>query len=493
MPVPEPEATTPVKRNTGKKTGSARHRANRTAATSQRQGKEIIMNRSTSVQTLLGGLQWLFFMFANTVVVPLSIGVAFELSDAEVAAALQRAFILTGAASALQALFGHRYPLLEGHSGMWWGMLLGMAASAPSLGMSLPEVGGALSLGILTSGVVTFLIGATGFSHILARLFGPVVTCVYLFLLALQLTLLFFKGMLDYTPGHPVSVQVMLLSLLVAVLVIVVQAGKGPIRNYAVLIGIAAGWIGYSLWLASPVTEAGGGGSSAGTGEAASSLLSLFPWGTPHLSWGIFLTALLTGLLNASNNLAAIRGADELYAQKAASGQFRRSFMLTGGFTVLGGAFGLVPYAPFTSTLGFLQTTGLLKRAPFLAGSAMFIVIGLVPPLGTHLSAMPLSVAQAVLFVAYWPLFGSALRVAAGLPLTNGMVLRLAGPVVLGVSLMNIPAEAFLNLPPFIRPMVGNGLLMGVLVAVIAENVFVRSGRDGSSGGRLPDPAEGDR
>lgn len=441
------------------------------------------MNRSTSIQTFLGGLQWLFFLFANTVVVPLSIGVAFELPDAEVAAALQRAFILTGAASALQALFGHRYPLLEGHSGMWWGMLLGMAASAPSLGMSLPEVGGALSLGILTSGILTFLFGATGFSQLLARLFGPVVTCVYLFLLALQLTLLFFKGMLGYTPGHPVSVQVLLLSLLVAVLVIVVQAGKGPVRNYAVLIGIAAGWICYSLWLSSPLPEAGSSDNASGAGAA--SVFSLFPWGTPHLAWGVFVTAVLTGLLNASNNLAAIRGADELYGRKADPGQFRRSFMLTGGFTVLGGAFGLVPYAPFTSTLGFLQTTGLLKRAPFLAGSAMFVVIGLVPPLGTHLSAMPLSVAQAVLFVAYWPLFGSALRVAAGLPLTNGMVLRLAGPVILGVSLMNIPAEAFLNLPPFIRPMVGNGLLTGVLVAVIVENGFVRSS------GPTPGPAAG--
>ncbi|MDF2661666.1 MAG: uracil/xanthine transporter [Paenibacillus sp.] len=427
------------------------------------------MNRPERLQTLLGALQWLFFMFANTVVVPLSIGAAFQLSDAEVAAAMQRAFVLTGAASALQAMIGHRYPLLEGHSGMWWGMLLGMAASAPSLGVSLPGMGGALALGILASGLLTFLIGAAGFGSVLARLFGPVVTSVYLFLLALQLTLIFFRGMIGYTPGHPVPVKVLVLSVLVAILVIVVQSGKGAIRNYAVLIGIGAGWIGYAAWIS--------GTGTAGAGNGAASFISWFPWGTPRLEWGIFATALVTGLLNSSNNLAAVRGADELYGQRANEGQFRRSFMLTGGFTVLGGALGLVPYAPFTSTLGFLQTTGLLKRTPFLLGAALFIVIGLVPPLGSHLSAMPMSVAQAVLFVAYWPLFGSALRTVSRLPLTNGMVLRLAGPIVLGVSLMNVPAEAFLNLPPFIRPMLGNGLLMGVLIAVVVENVFVRGRR----------------
>ena len=99
--------------------------------------ERVIMKRTTQLETFLGGLQWLFFIFANTVVVPLSIGAAYDLSGAEIAAALQRSFLITGAACLLQVAIGHRYPLLEGHSGMWWGMLLGMAASAPSLGLSL--------------------------------------------------------------------------------------------------------------------------------------------------------------------------------------------------------------------------------------------------------------------------------------------------------------------------------------------------------------------
>lgn len=435
------------------------------------------MNRSSQLQTFLGSLQWLFFIFANTVVVPLSIGIAFHLPAAEIAAAMQRSFLLTGAATALQGWIGHRYPLLEGHSGMWWGMLLGMAASAPSLGLSYAGMGGALALGIIASGIVTFVIGATGFSGVLAKWFGPVVTCVYLFLLALQLTLIFFKGMIGYVPGQPVRLDVLVISLLVAVLVIAVQAAKGAVRNYAVLVGIAVGWIVYAFWI--------GGTAGDNAGEGGASLLTLFPWGTPRLEWGVFLTAIVTGLINASNNLAAVRGADELYGRQTDGAGFRRSFMVTGGFTSLAGLFGLVPYAPFTSTLGFLQTTGLLRRAPFFLGAAMFIVIGLVPPLGAHLSAMPMSVAQAVLFVAYWPLFGSALRAVTKIEMTNGTVLRLGGPIVVGVCLMNVPAEAFLSLPPLIRPLLGNGLLMGVVLALVSENVLVR--------GRRPSPQTGSR
>ena len=62
------------------------------------------MNQKSSSTMFFAGLQWLFFMFANTVVIPLTIGDAFDLSSVEVASALQRSFIFTGVACILQAL-----------------------------------------------------------------------------------------------------------------------------------------------------------------------------------------------------------------------------------------------------------------------------------------------------------------------------------------------------------------------------------------------------
>lgn len=82
-------------------------------------GEEVI--RRSSSTTLFAGVQWLFFMFANTVVIPLTIGDAFHLSSVEVASAMQRSFIYTGIACILQAFIGHKYPLMEGQSGLWWG------------------------------------------------------------------------------------------------------------------------------------------------------------------------------------------------------------------------------------------------------------------------------------------------------------------------------------------------------------------------------------
>ena len=73
-------------------------------------------------------------MFANTVVIPITIGAAFDLSSVEVASALQRSFIYTGIACMLQAIIGHKYPLMEGQSGIWWGVILSISASASSAG-----------------------------------------------------------------------------------------------------------------------------------------------------------------------------------------------------------------------------------------------------------------------------------------------------------------------------------------------------------------------
>src|SRR5690606_33526516 len=135
-------------------------------------------------------------MFANTVVIPITIGEAFDLSSVEVASALQRSFIYTGLACILQAFIGHKYPLMEGQSGLWWGALLSISASASSAGMTISEMGGALAVGIIISGILIMILGALGIGKVLNRLFTPVVMSTVLFLLAAQLIGIFTKGML---------------------------------------------------------------------------------------------------------------------------------------------------------------------------------------------------------------------------------------------------------------------------------------------------------
>ena len=85
---------------------------------------------------------------------------------------------------------------MEGQSGIWWGAILSISASASSAGLTASELGGGLSIGIILSGILIMVLGALGMGNVLKRLFTPVVMSTVLFLLAAQLIGIFTKGML---------------------------------------------------------------------------------------------------------------------------------------------------------------------------------------------------------------------------------------------------------------------------------------------------------
>src|SRR5437879_8760801 len=247
-----------------------------------RRGDTLQPDRSsTPLTTALASIQWLFFMFANIVVIPISIGQAFHLPPVVVTASLERAFIYTGIACILQWLVGHRLPILEGPAGLWWGVILSLAASTQSAGQSLQTLGGNLEVGIIISGLLICLLGILGVGWWLRRLFTPVVTSTFYFLLAAQLSGIFFKGMMGLTDGSSIQPTVALLSLGLVILVLVLNIwGRGLVSNFALLIGIIVGWITFRLLFANqPSTLV----------PAGSALFAIFPWEGPRSTPGILL------------------------------------------------------------------------------------------------------------------------------------------------------------------------------------------------------------
>ncbi|WP_286229467.1 uracil/xanthine transporter [Neobacillus mesonae] len=421
------------------------------------------MNPLSKTTQLLAGLQWLFFMFANTVVIPLTIGDAFDLSSIEVASALQRSFIFTGAACILQAVFGHRYPLMEGQSGLWWGAILSLSASASAAGISVSELGGGLAVGIILSGILLTILGALGIGNVLRRLFTPVVMSTVFFLLASQLIIIFTKGMLGLTTSDEIHIPTAGLSIFLIVLTVWLNI-KGPkaIRNFSILIGIVTGWIIYVLFFPAEAADE----------HVTTKLFSPFPWGKPTFSVGLIIMAVITGLVNTTNTIASVKGVEPLLRTTTTDKQYRKSFFLTGLNSVVSGIFGMVPYAPYVSSLGFLQSTLIFERLPMIIGAAMFMILGLVPSISHLFSTLPISVGDAVLFVAYLQLFSGALNNLEGIRFSQKTIYRIAAPVLLGMAIMNIPAEMFGSIPMLVRPLISSGLLMGIILSVVLENTI---------------------
>ncbi len=421
------------------------------------------MNKRFGTVTIFSSVQWLFFIFANTVMIPISVGTVFQLPGETIAMMLRTSLVFTGLASIFQGWKGHRYPLMEGHSGLLWGVILNLGLSASSLGMSYTEIGGGIATGVLLASAVTLILAAFNGISLLKSIFNPMVMSVYLFLLTFQLIFIFFKGMMKVSEQGTIDVPVTLYSFALVIFVSLLKLkGNATISNFSILIGLLAGWIGYDLLFTSDAQQ----GAPAGDMN-----FTLFPLGQPNLEMGIIAVAFFAGMMNLSNTVASISAGDQLYKKESGKREYRGSIFITAVFTVIGSGFGLVPYTPFTSSIGFLQSTRILMKTPFFLGGALLAVIGLIPPLGSWLAGMPVTVGNAVLFVAYLQLFGTAFNSLSGKVFNSDTIFRLAAPVLIGISLMNTPPALFSDLPVLIQPFLSNGLIMGVLISILLEKL----------------------
>ncbi|WLV25595.1 uracil/xanthine transporter [Aciduricibacillus chroicocephali] len=413
-----------------------------------------------------GGVQWLFFIFANIVVIPLTVGQAFHLDHDKIGSLLQLSFIITGIACVAQAWIGHERAIMEGQSGLWWGIILTLVVTTSASGMSLKTLGGSLAVGIFISAALTIVIGLLGIGPYIAKLFNDAVMGVFMLLFGFQLIQIFLKGMLGLPFGKStdasIDLKTTLFSIVLSALVIIVSI-KAPkrFRSYALLVGIIVGWIGYALIF-----------HTKSMSHTSGISVKVFPLGNPKWNTGVIVTAVIAGLLNLANTFGALKGTDDMYGNETTKGQYRRSLTISGLFQGIAGLLGLVPYAPFVSSIGFLQQTKIVDRLPYIIGGFLFFLVGIIPPAGHFFATMPLSVGSAVLFVAYVQLFNSHRSFIKNVSSNSLNVYRVAIPVFVGVVIMTLPSQYFSTMPDFLRPVAANGLLVGIILVLILEHVY---------------------
>lgn len=414
------------------------------------------------ITATFGSIQWLFFIFANVVVVPISIGAAFDIPAYEVATIQRSSFIFTGIACILQGVWGHRYPIMEGPSGVIWGLVLNLCFSASSLGMSLEEIGGGIATGMILAGIFTMILAIFNLFPLINKILTPTVMSVYLFLLTFQLVFTFFTGMLKINDNGKLDLSISLFSIVIVIFVCLLNIlGKKAISNFSILIGMIVGWIGYDLLFPENIAMA-----------SKASSLTLFPFGQPNLQVSIILITFLGCLVNLSNTRTTVEATSKILNETASSHQYKSSYLLTGLYAALAPVFGLISYSPYASSIGFLESTKMVNKRPFLVGGGLMVLLGIIPALGSLLATLPITVGNAVLFVAYLQLFGTSIKSLNGYQFSSKTIYRLAIPILVGVSIMTLDSEVFTSLPIYLQPLFGNGFIVGVLLSVFIEKLI---------------------
>ncbi|HOV79683.1 MAG TPA: purine/pyrimidine permease [Bacillota bacterium] len=417
-------------------------------------------------RTLFYSVQWLAFTLANSAVVPVVVGNALGLDQAGIAELAQRTFFFQALASLLQVTFGHRLPIIEGPSGMWWGIFITLAAMSPGLGKPLGVLRTDLELGVLAAGIVLAATGSAGLVGRALKLFTPAVTGSVLLLLGIQLSGTFVKGMLGIGSHGTVDLKSSLVSLfVVAVVVLISLKAKGFLKSVAILIGTGAGWIAaYAAGIASGVNW---------THQAAAALPRLFAWGPPTFDPGILLTSVLTGLLVLSNLVASILAMERVLETELPKKTYDRGVALTGLSDVLAGLGATVGFVPYSAGAGMVSLTRVAARLPFVLFALALMILGLLPPVGAFMASIPEPVGYSVLLASFCQMVGFGLKDYARLKFEGRDYFVVGFPVLFGTGVMFLPPGAFEGVPALGRYVLGNGFICGMLLCMVLDHVIL--------------------
>ncbi|MCM3765116.1 purine/pyrimidine permease [Neobacillus niacini] len=422
--------------------------------------------RGSAALSGIQGIQWAIFMLTNVIAVPVVVGAAFQMSPAEIAGFMERMLLISGAATLIQIFFGHRLQVVEGAAGMWWAIfiLLGTMSAPGEHGQLLQQ----LEMGLIISGIFLAILGFLPIIEKVRNLFTPIVTGVYLILLVSQLSGSFFKSILGVTATGQLNGKIAFICFVEILIILVISLKtNGLLKSMGPFFGIIVGWLLF-YWL---------GLIHPGKTYEPSSWFSVpkpLSWGIPEFDAGIILTSIITSIVLISNVIASILVVGIALEKEIKPVQYQKGIFGNGVNLVLSGLFSVVGVVPLSVSAGFITTTGIKAKRPVIIGALMMIVIAFFPYISGFLAVMPLEVAYASLFIPFSQMLGFGIRDLMGQEPSQRNLLVIGLSLMVGIGLMFLPPESFESVVPWLRNIVANGLIVGLVLCLLLEHVIFR-------------------
>ncbi|WP_066072663.1 purine/pyrimidine permease [Neobacillus soli] len=425
-----------------------------------------LTNKDSSLLSGVQGIQWAVFMLTNIIAVPVVVGAAFHMSPAEISTFMQRMLLVTGGATLIQVLIGHRLPVVEGAAGMWWAIfiLLGTMSAPGDQGILLQQ----LEMGLIIAGLFLAILGFLPIIEKIRVLFTPIVTGVYLILLVSQLSGSFFKSILGITATNHLNGKITAICLAEIVIILLFSLkAKGIWKSMGPLVGIIVGWGLFHLFGLLHIGKA----YEPTSWFAIPKVLS---WGAPEFDVGIILTSIITSIVLISNVIASILVVGIALEKEIQPKQYQKGIFGNGVNLFVSGIFSVVGVVPLSVSAGFITTTGIKAKRPLIIGAVMIMVIGFFPYIGGFLSTLPLEVAYASLFIPFSQMMGFGIRDLMGQEPSSRNLLVIGLSLMVGIGMMFMPTTAFETVAPWLRNIIANGLLVGLMFCLLLEHVIFR-------------------
>jgi len=414
-------------------------------------------------ETLLMGLQWCALMVPLLIILG-KIAAAYHLADpADQTTYLQKMAFIIAVFLVLEILWGHRLPLIMGPSSV---ILIGIISSH---GFDVNTI----STAVMSGGVILALAGITGVFGHLRRLFTPSVVAVVLLLIAFTLTPTILRLVTDPQGTTSPQVNMVYALMLTAVTLILHRFLTGIWRSVLIMLSMLGGSAVYFLIFPENLNM---------TAVASSKFIApFFTNMIGHLSFdaGLLISFFVCYVAVSINDLGSMQSMNALVNTEDMAKRLNRGVFFTGLANVTAGVFGVIGQVNYSMSVGVVAATGCMSRFTLLPAAAVLLLISFSPMTIGFLGIVPPVVIGSIMLYVLCSQVSAGLLVAfeslRQLTFDDGMIIGM--PILIATVIAFTPAPFFQDFPQLLRPIVGNGFVVGVIIVLLMEHgIFRKSG-----------------
>ena len=397
---------------------------------------------------LLYGVQWLM------ICIPVVLTSTFVAPAGQMLFFTQKLFAVMGITMIVNALWGHRLPLIAGPAAV---LLMGVLA-ASQLGGTSEAIFPSMAIG----GILITLISLSGLMSKVQRAFTPRIVAAIVLLIAFTI-IKPIVGMVFSNNDHQ------LFSLLFAVVVVITMAVannllKGVWKSMVVIVAMTLGSLIYYAYTGFPQSF------------VADTLPSKLFLGGVDIDAGIVIAFIFCYIALFINQMGSVQSLGDMVGADNMATRQKRGMVVQGVMNMVAGAMGVIGPVDYSLSPGIVASTSCASRFTVIPAAMLMIILAFIPDAVSVLLTIPQPVMGVVL------LYLMSTQIAAGLHMihsTNATPtfkdgLILAIPIMFTTLLSFAPQSAMYAVPALLRPIVGNGFVMGIILILLLEHLFLK-------------------
>jgi uric acid transporter len=411
------------------------------------------------------GFQHVLAFYAGAVIVPILLASAIGLSQEQLAFLINADLFTCGIASIIQSVgfwnVGVRLPLLQGVT---------FTAVAPMIAIGNAQGGGADGLlaiygAVIVAGILTFLI-APYFSRML-RLFPPVVTGTVITVIGFTLVPV---AVMEAGGGNPEAADFGSLQNIafaggtLLFVLLLYRFFRGFLSSIAVLLALIGG---------TAVAAAFGIVDFSGVGDAGwVSVITPFHFGLPTFGFAAILSMVVVMLITMVETTGDVFATGEIVDKPIRRRDIARAIRADGLATAIGGILNAFPYTCFAENVGLVRLTRVKSRYVVATAGAIMIIFGLLPKMGAVVAAVPHAVLGGAAIVLFATVGVIGIQTLSRVDFRDERNVIIVA-VSVGLALVPVAFPTFYqNFPSELQIIVGSGITMGSLSAILLNLVF---------------------